>query len=203
MNAPARRSTNECPSHFSHNCLAQVSAEQVSQGQGESPTTHRGFGGGREPLSISVCEERREGRGRRSDHWRGAAIKPSRCGGDGRNNGLKGSADSERRPEFGRKMQGRGGKRWCPSFRHVSDELDTATISTRFPPESTKNSPSNAACIRWRLAHARCSLAGNTEPTNEAKAPACSARVTLQSVGKHVSLGNRTINRLTLKAEGR
>ena len=146
-------------------------------------------------------EERRERRGRRSGHWRGAAIKPSRCGGGGRNNGLKGSADSERRPEFGRKMQGRGGKRWCPSFRHVSDELNMETISTRFRPESTKNSPSNAACIRWRLAHARCSLAGNTEPTNEAAA--CSARVTLHSVGKHVSLGNRTINRLTLKAEGR
>ena len=89
MNAPARRSTNERPSHFSHNCLAQVSAEQVSQGQGESPTTHRGFGGGREPLSISVCEERREGEGERSfDFWTNTQWNVIFCSGKERRSSM-------------------------------------------------------------------------------------------------------------------
>ena len=91
MNAPARPSTNECPSHFSHNCLAQVSAEQVSQGQGESPTTHRGFGGGkeggREPLSISVCEERREGE-RSFDFWTNTQWNVIFCSGKERRSSM-------------------------------------------------------------------------------------------------------------------
>ena len=72
-------------------------------------------------------------------------------------------------------------------------------ISSRADQEFTKQ-----RCTYWLAPGARTVFVGRQYGTDRrGGGAACSARVTLHSVGKHVSLGNRTINRLTLKAEGR